>query len=263
MYLTKVYVSSHPNFGSISKLNGVAKIVSNEGMDLEQFTSENFNPVTYLNQLLPPSNPDTYYASATSLLPSLELLARNTHSDLTSSLSTLLRTSTRLGIDMDTLTHDTRTLAAQIPKVQDDVSGLQLESGVMSELALLEVVQERMQQTLDVFTRAGKWTHVDEGIRFQIESGAYEAAELRISELRELLGVWEGTVEFKDRAERIVVLERALVNAKTPVSPPNTYTAGGQRGTTRPQSRLRVDSSDAVLRDTGGIFGQFRQNIGR
>jgi hypothetical protein len=233
-------------------------------MDLEQFTSENFNPVTYLNQLLPPSNPDTYYASATSLLPSLELVARNTHSDLTSSLSTLLRTSTRLGIDMDTLTHDTRTLAAQIPKVQDDVSGLQLESGVMSELALLEVVQERMQQTLDVFTKAGQWTtQVDEGIRFQIESGAYEAAELRISELRELLGVWEGTVEFKDRAERIVVLERALVNAKTPVSPQNTYTAGGQRGTTRPQSRLRVDSSDAVLRDTGGIFGQFRQNIGR
>jgi hypothetical protein len=133
----------------------------------------------------------------------------------------------------------------------------------MSELALLEVVQERMQQTLDVFTKAGQWTtQVDEGIRFQIESGAYEAAELRISELRELLGVWEGTVEFKDRAERIVVLERALVNAKTPVSPQNTYTAGG-RGTTRPQSRLRVDSSDAVLRDTGGIFGQFRQNIGR
>jgi len=238
--------------------------VSNEPMDLEQFTTDNFNPVSYLNQLLPPSNPDTYYASATSLLPSLELLARNTHSDLTSALSALLRTSTRLGFDIDTLAHNTRTLAAQIPKVKDDVSALQLESGVMSELALLEVVQERMQQTLDVFTKAGQWTtQVDEGIRFQIESGAYEAAEQRIAELRELLGVWEGTVEFKDRAERIVVLERALVNAKTPVSPINTYTAGGQRGTTRPQSRLRVDSSDAVLRDTGGIFGQFRQNLGR
>ena len=248
-------------FKSISKLRGLP---TNERMDLEPFTTENFNPVTYLNQLLPPSNPDTYYASATSLLPSLELRARKTHADLTTSLSTLLRTSTRLGIDMDTLTHDTRTLAAQIPKVQDDVSGLQLESGVMSELALLEVVQERMQQTLDLFTKASQWkTQVDEGIRFQIESGAYEVAEQRITELRELLGVWEGTVEFKERAERIVALERALVNAKTPVSPSTAYMAGGQRGTTRPQSRLRVDSSDAVLRDTGGIFGQLRQNIAR
>src|SRR5271169_1473113 len=99
-------------------------------MELGQFTSESFNATNYLNQLLPPSNPDTYYASATSLLPSLELLARNTNSDLNNSLSALLRTSNRLGIDMDTLTHDTRALEAQIPLIEKDVAGLQLESGV-------------------------------------------------------------------------------------------------------------------------------------
>jgi hypothetical protein len=232
-------------------------------MDLKEFTSEAFNPTTYLNQLLPPSNPDTYYASATSLLPSLELLARNTNADLNSALSALLRTSTRLGIDMDTLIHEARSLQTQIPRVETDVAGLQLESGVMSELALLEVVQERMQQTIDAFVKAGQWnTQLDDSIRFQIEAGAYEAAEARIAELRELLGVWEGTVEFKDRAERILVLDRALTNAKTPVT--TTTTNLGQRGTTRPQSRLRVDSSDTILRDSGGgIFGQLRQNIGR
>jgi hypothetical protein len=232
-------------------------------MDLEEFTSEAFNPTTYLNQLLPPSNPDTYYASATSLLPSLELLARNTNADLNSALSALLRTSTRLGIDMDTLMHETRSLQAQIPRIETDVAGLQLESGVMSELALLEVVQERMQQTIDAFVKAGQWnTQLDDSIRFQIEAGAYEVAEARIAELRELLGVWEGTVEFKDRAEQILVLDRALTNAKTPVT--TTTTNLGQRGMTRPQSRLRVDSSDAILRDSGGgIFGQLRQNIGR
>src|SRR5271170_3901025 len=181
-------------------------------MDIERFTSENFNATTYLNKLLPPSNPDTYYASATSLLPSLELLARNTHSDLNSALSILLRTSTRLGIDMDTLTHDTRSLQSQIPRVESDVSGLQLESGVMSELSLLEVVQERMQQTLDAFTKASQWnSQLDDTIKFQIESGGYDVAEQRIAELRELLGIWEGTVEFKEREERIVSLERALV----------------------------------------------------
>ena len=233
-------------------------------MDVEQFTTESFNPTTYLNQLLPPSNPDTYYASATSLLPSLELLARNTHNDLDAALSTLLRTSTRLGIDMDTLTHDTRTLASQIPRIGADVAGLQLEGGVMRELSLLEVVQERMQETLDAFVRAGQWTtQMDETILFQIESGAYEVAEQRVAELRELLGVWEGTVEFKDRAERILVLDRALANAKAPVTTA-TSTVSGQRGMTRPQSRLRVDSSDAILRDQEvGIFGQIRQNIGR
>ena len=233
-------------------------------MDVEQFTTESFNPTTYLNQLLPPSNPDTYYASATSLLPSLELLARNIHTDLDAALSTLLRTSTRLGIDMDTLTHDTRTLESQIPRIEADVAGLQLEGGVMSELSLLEVVQERMQETLDTFIRAGQWTtQMDETIRFQIESGGYEVAEQRIAELRELLGVWEGTVEFKDRAERILVLDRALANAKAPVTTA-TSTVSGQRGMTRPQSRLRVDSSDAILRDQEVvIFGQIRQNIGR
>jgi hypothetical protein len=232
-------------------------------MDVEQFTSESFNPTTYLNQLLPPSNPDTYYASATSLLPSLELLARNTRTDLDTALSTLLRTSTRLGIDMDTLTHDTRTLESQIPRVEADVAGLQLESGVMSELSLLEVVQERMQETLDAFVHAGQWTaQLDEAIRFQIESGGFEVAEQRIAELRELLNVWGGTVEFKDRAERILALDRALANAKAPVTT-TTLPMAGQRGTTRPQSRLRVDNSDAI-RDQGvGIFGQIRQNIGR
>ena len=232
-------------------------------MDIEQFTSESFNSTTYLNQLLPASNPDTYYASATSLLPSLELLARNTRTDLDTALATLLRTSTRLGIDMDTLTHDTRTLESQIPRVEADVAGLQLESGVMSELSLLEVVQERMQQTLDTFVSAGQWTtQLDEAIRFQIESRAFEVAEQRISELRELLGVWEGTTEFKDRAERILVLDRALANAKAPVTTAAS-TMAGQRGTPRPQSRLRVDSSDAIHDQGVGIFGQIRQNIGR
>ena len=233
-------------------------------MDVEPFTSESFNPTTYLNQLLPPSNPDTYYASTTSLLPSLELLARNTRTDLDTALSTLLRNSTRLGIDMDTLTHDTRTLESQISRIDADVAGLQLESGVMSELSLLEVVQERMQQTLDTFISAGQWTtQLDETIRFQIDSGAFEAAEQRLAELRDSLGVWEGTMEFKDRAERILVLDRALANAKAPVTTA-ALTMPGQRGTTRPQSRLRVDSSDAILRDQGvGIFEQIRQNIGR
>jgi hypothetical protein len=231
-------------------------------VNLEHFTSETFNPVTYLNQLLPPSNPDTYYASATALLPSLELLARNAHEDLDTALSVLLRSATRLGIDMDTLTHDTRSLESQIPQVQADVSGLQLESGAMSELSLLEVVQERMQQTLDAFKKAGQWTtQVDETIRFQIESGGYEVAETRIAELRELLGIWEGTNEFKERAERILSLDRALANARAPVVASMSQPL--QRGPARPQSRLRVDSSEAVLRESGGLFGQIRQNIGR
>ena len=234
-------------------------------MDVEQFTSEGFNPTVFLNQLLPSSNPDTYYATATSLLPSLELLARNTRTDLDTALTTLLRNSARLGIDTDTLTHDTRTLESQIPRVESDVAGLQLESGVMSELSLLEVVQERMQQTMNTFIRAGQWTtQLDDTIRFQIDSGGFEVAEQHIAELRELLGVWEGTVEFKDRAERILVLDRALTNAKAPVATTAASTMAGQRGTPRQQSRLRVDSSDAVLRDQGsGIFGQIRQNIGR
>jgi hypothetical protein len=234
-------------------------------MDLEQFTSEVFNPTTYLNQLLPSSNPDTYYASATSLLPSLELLARNTHADLDAALSVLLRTSTRLGIDMNTLTHDTRTLESQIPRIEAEVANLQLESGVMSELSLLEVVQDRMQQTLNTFVKAAQWNaQVDDTIRFQIESGGYEVAEEKIGELRELLGVWEGTVEFKDRAERILTLEKALVAARAPVATLTTSTTSGQRTIARPQSRLRVDSSEAILRDSGsGIFGQIRQNIGR
>jgi hypothetical protein len=231
-------------------------------VDLEHFTSESFNPVTYLNQLLPPSNPDTYYASTTSLLPTLELLARNTHEDLNSALSTLLRSSTRLGIDMDTLAHETRSLTSQIPQVQSDVSSLQLESGAMSELSLLEVVQERMQQTADTFKKAGQWTpQVDETIRFQIESGGYEVVETRIAELRELLGVWDGTNEFKERAERILALDRALTSARAPV--PVQTSPSTQRGPSRPQSRLRVDSSEAVLRESGGLFGQIRQNIGR
>jgi len=237
-------------------------------MDLEQFKADNFNATALLNRLLPPSNPDTYYASASSLLPSLELLARNTQFDLTTALSTLLRTSNRLGIDIDTLTHDTRNLAAQVPLVEKDVAGLQLESGVMSELSLLEVVQERMQQTMDIFVKAGQWNaQVDEAIRFQIESGAYEVADSRIAELRELVGVWEGSVEYRDRAERIQVLEKALAGARNPVITPavtTTSTAGSQRVLTRPQSRLRVDSSDSVLRDsTDGILGRIRQNIGR
>jgi hypothetical protein len=231
-------------------------------MDLEQLTIDNFDATAYLNKLLPPSNPDTYYASATALLPSLELLARNTHSELTSALSTLLRTSTRLGIDMDTLTHNTRSLEDQIPRVEGDVAGLQLESGVMSELSLLEVVQERIQQTLDTFVKAGQWNQqTDEGIRFLIESGGYDVAEQRIAELRELLAVWDGTIEFKERLERILVLEKAIVNARTPVTPVVTTSASGQRSVSRPQSRLRVDSSEAI-RDSGvGIFGQLRQNI--
>src|SRR5271156_3663593 len=144
-------------------------------VDLLQFTAEDFNAVTYLNRQLPPANPDTYYASATTLLPSLDLLARNTHSELTSTLSMLLRSSNRLGIDMDTLAHDTRTLSSQIPRLQGEVDGLQLEGGVMSELSLLEVVQERIQQTLEIFSLARQWnTQVDDGVRFQIDSGVYE-----------------------------------------------------------------------------------------
>ena len=225
-------------------------------MDVEQFTSPTFNPVSYLNQQLPAANPDTYYTSATTLLPSLELLARNTHSDLTTALNSLLRTSTRLGIDMDTLQHDTRTLAAQIPQVEVDVAGLQLESGAMSELSLLEVVQERMQQTLDVFVKAGQWsTQTDEGIRFLIESGGYDVAGQRIAELRELVGLWEGTAEYKERIERIQKLEKALTNAYISAST-TTSTGLGARGITRPQSRLRVDSSDGILRESGGIFGR-------
>jgi hypothetical protein len=231
-------------------------------MDVDPFTSPSFNPTSYLNQILPPANPDTYYTAATSLLPNLELLARNTHDDLASALSTLLRTSTRLGIDMDTLKHDTRALATQVTRVEQDVAGLQLESGVMSELALLEVVQERMQQTRDLFIKAGQWTpQTDESIRFIIESGGYDVAEQRIAELREMVGLWEGTVEFKDRMERVQNLEKALVNARTPAT---TVTTTPQRGTPRAPSRLRVDSSDTIIRESGGgIFGQLRQNIGR
>ena len=238
-------------------------------MDLEQFLSPNFNAITYLNQQLPPANPDTYYSSATTLLPNLELLARNAHSEFNDALATLLRTSTRLGIDIDTLTHDTRILAAQLPHIENEVSGLKLESGVMSELSLLEVVQERMQQTLDMFVKAGKWTtQTDEEIRFLIESRAYDNAEQRITELRELLGVWEQTVEFKERAERVQALENALTAARIP--PPSVTTTATNtttpmpRAPPRPQSRLRVDSSEGCLRESsGGIFGQLRQNIGR
>jgi hypothetical protein len=235
-------------------------------MDLGQFTSPTFNALTYLNQQLPPGNPDTYYASATTLLPTLELHARNVHSDLTTALNTLLRTLTRLGIDIDTLAHDTRVISARIPRIQGDVSSLQLESGVLSELAMMEVVQERMQQTLEIFDKAQKWdSKVDEGIRFLIESGGYEVAAQRINELQEMVPVWQGTVEYKDRMERIQVLEKMLSQAQTPVQTTSTNTAQRTRETGRSQSRLRMDSSDAYLRETGGggIFGQFRQNIGR
>ena len=166
---------------------------------------------------------------------------------------------------MDTLSHDTRALAVQIPLVKQDVEGLQLQSGVMSELSLLEVVQERIQQTLDIFDQATQWNaQVDESIRFQIESGAYEVADSRIAGLRELVGVWEGTVEYKERVERIQSLEKALASAMNPVIIPAALTMGGaQRGGTRAQSRLRVDSSESVLRDSDGIFGKLRQNVGR
>jgi hypothetical protein len=237
-------------------------MVPTDSVPEDPFTSPDFNPTKYLNQLLPPSNPDTYYTAATSLLPNLELRARNTHADLTSAVSMLLRTTTRLGIDIDTLTHDTLALSTLSTRIDQDVTSLQLESGVMSELALLEVVQERMQETLDIFTKAGQWTsQTDEGIQFLIESGGYEVAEQRITELREIVGVWEGTVEFDGRVERIRNLERHLANARTPVA---TGTGAVQRGVIRPQSRLRVDSSDTIQRESGGgIFGQIRQNIGR
>jgi hypothetical protein len=233
-------------------------------MDLDPFTSPTFDATVYLNQLLPPSNPDTYYTTATSVLPNLELLARNTNADLTSALSSLLRTSTRLGIDIDTLKHDNQALTAQATRLEQDVTGIQLESGVMSELALLEVVQERMRETTEIFLKAGQWTsQTDEGIRFLIESGGYDVASQRIAELHEMVGIWEGTVEFQDRVERIQSSERALLNARTPVTPP-AATTPDFRATPRAQSRLRVDSSDAIfLESGGGIFGQFRQNIGR
>jgi hypothetical protein len=238
-------------------------------MDLEQFTSPAFNAVAFLNQQLPPGNPDTYHTSATTLLPTLELLARNVHSDLTTALNTLLRTSTRLGIDIDTLTHDTRVLSTQIPRIENDVSSLQLEGGVLSELALLEVVQERMQQTLEVFERARKWDlKVDEGIKFLIESGGgLDVAMQRIAELQEMVPVWQGTVEYKERVERIQSLEKMLSIA---LAPPQTVSSTIQRtretSRTRSPSRLRMDSSDSYVRESsggGGIFGQFRQNIGR
>ena len=237
-------------------------MVPTDSVTEDPFTSPDFNPTKYLNQLLPPSNPDTYYTAATSLLPNLELRARNTNADLTSAVSMLLRTTTRLGIDIDTLTHDTLALSTKATRIDQDVASLQLESGVMSELALLEVVQERMQETLDIFTKAGQWTsQTDEGIQFLIESGGYEVAEQRITELREIVRVWEGTVAFDGRVERIRNLERQLANARTPVT---TGTGTVQRGVIRPQSRLRVDSSDTILRESGGgIFGQIRQNIGR
>ena len=235
-----------------------------DSVELLQFTVEDFNPVTYLNRQLPPANPDTYYTSASTLLPSLDLLARNTHSELTSTLSTLLRGSNRLGIDMDTLAHDTRAVSSQIPHIQDEVSSLQLESGVMSELSLLEVVQERLQQTLDIFALARQWdTQVDERIRFQIDSGAYEIAEQRIAELRDLVGIWEGTNEFKDRMERVQGLEKALADARRPASPPTVGSPQGQRGHTHQSSRLRVESTDGIIRDSGGLFGQLRSNIVR
>jgi hypothetical protein len=236
-------------------------------MDIDPFTSPTFDPTTYLNQLLPPSNPDTYYTTASSVLPNLELLARNTNADLTSALTSLLRTSIRLGIDMETLKHDSRALAMQTTRVEQDVAGIQLESGVMSELALLEVVQERMRETMEIFLKAGQWTiQTDEGIRFLIDSGGYDVASQRIAELRQMVGIWEGTAEFKDRLERIEILERTLLNAQKPATPVTspTTTSPELRGTVRAQSRLRVDSSDAILRESGGgIFGQFRQNIGR
>ena len=238
-------------------------------MDVDQFTSPTFNAVTYLNQHLPPGNPDTYHTSATTLLPTLELLARNVHSELTTALNTLLRTSTRLGIDIDTLTHDTRVLSTQIPRIETDVSSLQLEGGVLSELAMLEVVQERMQQTLEMFQKAQKWdVQVDEGIRFLIESAGLEVASLRIGELQEMLPVWMGTVEYTERVQRIQGLEKMLSSAQAPpqqVASTSTSQRTHTRTTSRSQSRLRMDSSDSYVRESGGggIFGQFRQNIGR
>jgi len=233
-------------------------------MDVDQFTSPTFNAVTYLNQHLPPGNPDTYYTSATTLLPTLELLARNVHSELSTALNTLLRTSTRLGIDIDTLTHDTRVLSTQIPRIETDVSSLQLESGVLSELAMLEVVQERMQQTLEMFQKAQKWdVKVDEGIRFLIESAGLEVASQRIAELQEMLPVWLGTVEYAERVQRIQGLEKMLSDAQAPpqqVASTSTGQRTHTRATSRSQSRLRMDSSES---GGGGIFGQFRQNIGR
>ena len=147
------------------------------------------------------------------------------------------------------------------------MAALQLEGGVMSELALLEAVQERMQQTLDVLVKAGQWTvQTDEGIRFLIESGGLEVAEQRIAELRELLDVWQGTIEFKERAERVTALEKALANARTSLTttaPSTTAPSTGQRGIARPQSRLRVDNTESIRESGSGLFSQIRQNIGR
>jgi hypothetical protein len=225
----------------------------NHAMNVESFITPNFDPVAYLDQLLPPSNPDSYYSTATALLPSLELLARNTRVDLNSALSALLRTSTRLGMDMDTLLQDTKLLTAQIPQVKADVAGLQLSNGVMSELSFLEVVQERMHQVTNAFNKARQWTEqVDEQVRLHIDSGNYDMVEQRITELHELLPIWEGTVELQSRQERILNLEKALMNARTKAAVtasmvPRSATpdVGTQKTRPRTQSRLRVDSSDA------------------
>lgn len=138
---------------------------------------------------------------------------------------------------------------------------------MLSELALLEVVQERMQQTLEMFEKAQKWDlKTDEGVRFLIESGGYDVALQRITELQETVPIWEGTVEYKERFERIQALEKMLNAAQAPPQVASSTTSQRTRETSgRSQSRLRMDSSDAYTGGGGGggIFGQFRQNIGR
>jgi hypothetical protein len=121
-----------------------------------------------------------------------------------------------------------------------------------------------MQQALDMLLKAGQWnSQRDEEIRFLIESRSYDVAEQRIAELRELLAIWEGTEEYKERLARVQALEKTLSTAQTPAPAAPSAATTIARAPGRPQSRLRIDNTDGILRDAGGLFGQLRQNIGR
>ena len=162
------------------------------------------------------------------------------------------------------LLHDTKSVVNKVPEVEGDILGLKIEKGVMGELSLLEGVQERMKRTIEEFRKAEEWKEKnDEEILFLIESKNFDAAQQRISELRELLVIWEGTVEYKERIGRVQNLEKALTVAQTPVTATPVTAPTTSRAPIRPQSRLRIDSSDGILRESGGLFGQLRQNLGR
>ena len=118
-------------------------------VDLEDFTPEFFNPVTYPNQVLLVSNPNTYspvphpYSTASNPLPKMP-----TRTSAQLCPFSCVRQDVLQSIWIPSPT----TPAPSNPKfLESKLTGLQLEGRAMSALSLLDVVHERAQKTLNFF----------------------------------------------------------------------------------------------------------------